>query len=98
MSNKALTAELAATCLTNANNGVGQTFALLVNEELTTVIVYLNQTCNDILKALDTPQIRNNEIKTLHLNGQYKKLVDILEILENQSVDNYSPNNIQATA
>lgn len=98
MSNKALTAELAAKSLTNANNGVGQTFAVLVNEELTTVVVYLNQTCNDILRALDTPQIRNNEFKTLHLNAQYKKLTDILNILEAQSIDNYSPNNIQATA
>lgn len=98
MSNKALTAELAAKSLTNASNGVGQTFAVLVNEELTTVVVYLNQTCNDILRALDTPQIRNNEIKTLHLNAQYKKLTDILNILEAQSIDNYSPNKIEATA
>lgn len=98
MSKKGLTAELAANCLANANNGVGQTFAVLVNEELTTVVVYLNQTCNNILRALDTPQIRNNEIKTLHLNAQYKKLTDILNILEAQSIDNYSPNTIQATA
>jgi hypothetical protein len=96
MSNKALQAELAAKCLTNASNGVGQTFALLVNQELTTVVVYLNQTCSDILKHLDMPQVRNNEMVTLQLNAQYKKLTDIINILEQQSIDNYSP--VQATA
>lgn len=98
MSKTALTAELAAKCLTNATNGVGQTFAVLVNEELTTVVVYLNQTCSDILKYLDMPQVRNNEQMTLNLNARHKKLMDIINILEEQSIDNYSPNKIEATA
>jgi hypothetical protein len=98
MSKKALQAELAAQSLTNAKNGVGQTFAVLVNGELTTVVVYLNQTCNDILKYLDMPQVRNNEQMTLDLNARHKKLMDIIDILEEQSIDNYSPNTIQATA
>lgn len=98
MSNKALQADLAAKCLTNANNGVGQTFAVLVNQELTTVVVYLNQTCNDILRHLDTPQVRNNEAATLQLNARYKQLTNIIDILENQCIDNYSPNKIEATA
>jgi hypothetical protein len=42
------------------------------------------------------PQVRNNEMVTLQLNAQYKKLTDIINILEQQSIDNYSP--VQATA
>lgn len=69
--------------------GEAQSSVTIVNAEIATLIVYLNNTCTDILIALDNPAVRNNEQTVLQLNEQHKKLSDLQIDFEQQTLENF---------